>query len=202
MYYRSFKIQGLFKANGTFSRPFQGKLKFKAFSRHPFKFKAFSSLCEPWKRDSISGFEITNPQFAKTGQQMSSADVTLDKKIAKHGGSKSNRRYRRPNSSKTLTGWLTWHCSKTVITLMLFVTRLSVRPTLFWVGAELSRLFNLFVFYVILFQVAHSINENWWQFQRMGLRGCALYNHSWTRRRLQYHHSCWEWYANNAGNIQ
>ena len=41
----------------------------------------------PPKRDSISGFEITNPQFAKTGQQMSSADVTLAKKIAKHGGS-------------------------------------------------------------------------------------------------------------------
>ena len=47
MYYRSFKIQGLFKANGPFSRPFQGKFKFKAFSRHPFKFKAFSSLYEP-----------------------------------------------------------------------------------------------------------------------------------------------------------
>ena len=58
---------------------------------------------DPPKRDSISGFEITNPQFAKTGQQMSSADVTLDKKIAKHGGSKSNGRYRRPNSSNSLT---------------------------------------------------------------------------------------------------
>ena len=56
MYYRSFKIQGLFKANGPFSRPFQGK--FKAFSRDPFKFKAFSSLCEPCRKNIDDNVEM------------------------------------------------------------------------------------------------------------------------------------------------
>ena len=68
--YRSLKIQGLFKAYGQLLRPFQGKSKFKAFS----------SLCEPWKdwlppaSTQISAY-LTLPEALLHSSRTSSAQI-------------------------------------------------------------------------------------------------------------------------------
>ena len=58
------RIQGLLRPFSDFPVLFKADLIFKDFSRKPFKFKYFSSLCEPCNSPTLEQGEIqTYPSF-------------------------------------------------------------------------------------------------------------------------------------------